>query len=75
MIKVTRHVAYAIPRNCWLCVHFGTTAVYIGNREVPGITPRRLELLTPKHLFRWTTPRGIAKRRALKQASGIGEGE
>lgn len=70
MIRVARHVMYVVPRNCWLCVHVGTTAIYIGDRESTGTTPRRLELFTPRHAFRWTTPRGVAKRRALREAIG-----
>jgi len=66
-IRVQRNVAYVIPRNCWLCLHVGTTAIYFGSREIPGVTPRRLELFTPWQRFRWTTPRCVEKRKAQKR--------
>jgi len=44
-------VLYTQAGNCQLCIQIGSTAFYFGKRKGVG---RRLELFTPRRLFRWS---------------------
>jgi hypothetical protein len=47
-MRIEKNVAYTQAKNCWLCIHVGTKAYYIG-RPTKGMM-RRIEVATP---FRW----------------------
>lgn len=51
MMEIDRNVEYAQAANCVLCIHIGTTAVFLGTGA--GGFGGRLELFTPRHRFRW----------------------
>jgi hypothetical protein len=49
IIKIQRDVIYTQAKNCRLCLHIGTVAIFIGHQYKEGL---RIELLTPFHKFR-----------------------
>lgn len=50
-MHIKRNVEYTQAYGCQLCVHIGSVAVMFGKRDGAG---RRLELFTPRHLFRYS---------------------
>lgn len=59
LIKVATNVAYVQARNCWGCLHIGSTAFYLwtpydDNRHGSW----RLEVLTPMHKWRFSAHKG-----------------
>ncbi len=51
MIEIHRDVFFAQARGIALCLHIGSTAIYIGRSEWRNL---RIELFTPARLFRWS---------------------
>lgn len=52
-ICIKRDVMYTQAYGCWLCLHVGATAIFLGRREGNGA---RLELFTPLHRIRLSLP-------------------
>jgi len=52
MVHVQKDVEYTQAYGCRFCLHFRTTAFLFG-RKKSGSGPR-LEIMTPRHWFRWS---------------------
>lgn len=72
MVVIKRDVAYTASYGCWFCLHVGSVAIYLG-RGVKGSGPR-LEIMTPRHWFRWSKgyrdARCSSDRRRTKTTGG-----
>ena len=53
LFDVQKNVEFTQARNCLFCLHFGTTAIYlgIGLRKLG----KKIELFTPIHKFRYSS--------------------
>lgn len=63
-LHIKRDVLYTQAYGCWLCLHVGSTAVFIGRRKGNAV---RLELFTPLHKWRlsWRAALGMRKPRRV----------
>jgi hypothetical protein len=53
VIEVRRNVAYTQGYGCRFCLHVGSVAFFFG--RVRGGAGPRLEVLTPRRWFRWSS--------------------
>lgn len=64
MIEIKRNTTYTQAYGCRFCLQIGSTAIFFGS-GVKGRGPR-LELLTPRHWWRWS--RGYRDKNVVETA-------